>query len=1100
MKKYLLIAIAFLGLAACQNSPEPEIIPSLEVAETEITATAAEGTYAININCNTEWTVESDNAEWLYYDPVLGDGSGVVTLQVAANEGYDPRTAQIAIRAKGITNPAIVVVNQAENKGMIAEKVNYEIGAEGGDITVNLQTNTEVTADIKVDWISAAEATRGLEARALNFTVEANEGYEPRTGTIVLSGEGVESETITVTQAETGLIAVTKEVDVVAAEGGQINIPVRSNVEFEVSIQKDIDWITMVETRAVVESTITFDVKANPTAEERNAEIYFTSPLGVDTVSVSQAKNTNINVEFANANFKTVLRKRGFDTNGDKELSVAELEAITELILWTRTTNKGYSSFQTDLINDLSDLKYLTNLEVLDIQGVPASMNAIDLSNNTKLRSFNAANTALTKIDLSANTELEELNLSATKISKIDLSNNTKLQTLHIGGCKQLTLLDVSKLTELTMLNCAYSNIVVLDVSNNTNLEALYCSGNLLAELNISTLSKLERLVCDDNELTMLDASKNTQLKSLTCTRNQLTSINVSGLTQLNRLAVSQNSMLSELSIAGNTALNFLHAAYTNLSTLDCSPAANLWMLNANNSKLTSVGIATNAALRGLRVNNNQLTTLDISKGDLRYLWADGNSTLPAIQVAETFNPTTAISFFKDAGTKWDGGVRPDYKDLSANGTANCYIISEEGQNYMFKATVKGNGYDPITGAKAEPIAPTKAYILWGHRRPAVANAAGSDNTQLNTSILRQSVELSKDGYICFTTAPAMEDGNFVIAAADDNNNILWTWHMWCVKGYDYQGTAIDVDLYNDTYKIMDRNLGAFAAPTLASSSGSEEFEYAHGLIYQWGRKDPFAAGNIQTPTAWGYMSWIDWCNPDGSLLKSPTFYIVGRSDRSAYKYDPYIVPHNLDNTAEILAHSIKNPMTYFTGKNWATSADTSNGQAEDWGKLWGNQTAEGNGVKTMYDPCPVGYTVASPDRLKFISATGSGTPVGATWQLNSTISLNNADGSAVSANPLKQLPFGLFFYTKGTRTETEHPADKTVVFLPKHNWSNSQGYEKDDKFICLYTNAPSSEEMWGGQPYKAVVTYSGYGSFKEAQWSNAAEAACGMPVRCVSE
>ena len=345
-----------------------------------------------------------------------------------------------------------------------------------------------------------------------------------------------------------------------------------------------------------------------------------------------------------------------------------------------------------------------------------------------------------------------------------------------------------------------------------------------------------------------------------------------------------------------------------------------------------------------------------------------------------------------------------------------------------------------------------------------------------------------------------MEDGNFVIVAADDKDNILWSWHMWCVEGYDYQESAIDVAVYGDSYKIMDRNLGAFAAPTLASSSGSEDFEYAHGLIYQWGRKDPFAAGNIQTPTAWGYMSWIDWCNPDGSLLKSPTFYIVGRSDRSAYKYDPYIVPHNLDNTAEILAHSIKNPMTYFTGKNWATSADTSNGQAEDWGKLWGNQTAEGNGVKTMYDPCPVGYTVASPDRLKFISATGSGTPVGATWQLNSTISLNNADGSAVSANPLKQLPFGLFFYTKGTRTETEHPADKTVVFLPKHNWSNSQGYEKDDKFICLYTNAPSSEEMWGGQPYKAVVTYSGYGSFKEAQWSNAAEAACGMPVRCVSE
>ena len=192
--------------------------------------------------------------------------------------------------------------------------------------------------------------------------------------------------------------------------------------------------------------------------------------------------------------------------------------------------------------------------------------------------------------------------------------------------------------------------------------------------------------------------------------------------------------------------------------------------------------------------------------------------------------------------------------------------------------------------------------------------------------------------------------------------------------------------------------------------------------------------------------------------------------------------------------------MTYFTGSNWASSATTSNGQTADWGKLWGNQTATGKGVKTMYDPCPVGYTVASPDRLKFISATGEKTSMGATWQVNATANLNNADGSAVSNNPLKNSPFGLFFYTKGTRTESEHPADKTVVFLPRHNWSSNQGAEKQENFICLYTNAPSAEENWGGQPYKAVMTYAGYGSFKESSWSYAAETAAALPVRCVSE
>ncbi len=1099
MKKYLLIAAALLGFAACTPPQEEELIPELTVAETEIMATAAEATYTLTINSNTSWTIDCA-AEWLYIETIAGTGNATVDVLIFANtpeeSGYAARNSQIAVRAKGLTNPVTIDVFQESPKGLIAEETLYEVGAEGGNIVVEFQTNIDITATPNVDWITKVEATRVLTDRQMTFAVAANEGYEPRTGTITLSGEGVEDETLTVTQAETGLITVSKEVEPIAADGGSFSVAVRANVTFEVEIDEACDWIQVANTRAVVDSEVNFTVAANEAPEARSANIYFVSELGKDTITVNQEGNKNAVVTFANETFKKFLRKRNLDLNKDSEFSVSELEAITELTLWNRVKS-SYYTFQTDAIADLSDLQYLTNLEYLDIQGVPAGLKSIDLSKNTKLRSLNCANTAITNIDLSNNTELEELNLSATKISSIDLSKNTKLKKLHIGGCLQLTSLDVSALTELTMLNCAYANITELNVANNTQLVALYCSGNALTELNVSTLAVLERLICDDNQLTTLDASANSQLKVLTCTRNKLTSINVGGLTNLNRLAVSQNPSLATLSIAGNTALNFLHAAYTALTTIDCSPAPSLWMLNANNAKLTSVGIASNTALRGLRVNNNSLAELNITNNDLRYLWADGNSTLPKITVSDDFSPTTAITFFKDAATKWEGGKRPTYLDLSANGTANCYVINEAGQNYKFKATVKGNGYDPITGAEAETIAPTQAYILWGMRK---SDSAGSDNTQLNTSILRGSVELDKDGYICFTTAPSMEDGNFVIVATDNNHNILWSWHMWCCKGYDYAGSAIDVDLYGDSYKILDRNIGAFAAPTLTTSSSSKDFEFTHSLIFQWGRKDPFAAGNLQTPTSWGYMSWIDWAEKNGAIKQSPTFYIVGRSDRSAYKYDPYIIPHNLTETNAILAHSVKNPMTYFTGSNWASSAATSNGQTADWGKLWGNQSASGKGVKTMYDPCPVGYTVASPDRLKFISATGEKTPVGATWQVNATMNLNNADGSAVSNNPLKASPFGMFFYTKATRTETEHPADKTVVFLPRHNWSTSQGNEKQENFICLYTNAPSAEEAWGGQPYKAVVTYSGYGSFKEPNWNSAAEAGAAMPVRCVSE
>ncbi|MFA5713568.1 MAG: fimbrillin family protein, partial [Bacteroidales bacterium] len=76
--------------------------------------------------------------------------------------------------------------------------------------------------------------------------------------------------------------------------------------------------------------------------------------------------------------------------------------------------------------------------------------------------------------------------------------------------------------------------------------------------------------------------------------------------------------------------------------------------------------------------------------------------------------------------------------------------------------------------------------------------------------------------------------GNALIAIkkADDNYNpvgdYLWSWHIWIS---DYNGELFD--LSNGEYnKVMDRNLGA--------RSGIWGHPGSMGLLYQWGRKDPF--------------------------------------------------------------------------------------------------------------------------------------------------------------------------------------------------------------------------------------------------------------------
>jgi hypothetical protein len=295
-------------------------------------------------------------------------------------------------------------------------------------------------------------------------------------------------------------------------------------------------------------------------------------------------------------------------------------------------------------------------------------------------------------------------------------------------------------------------------------------------------------------------------------------------------------------------------------------------------------------------------------------------------------------------------------------------------------------------------------------------------------------------------------------------------------------------------FKIMDRNMGAFSNPAAIENPTEEDYAYALGLLYQWGRKDPFLCGGTQYSTNGG--TWFDFIK-NGTLVKSPTFSIKGDA---AFNYNDFIAGHGLSDFAEILAHSIKNPLQFYLSDNhWvsASSNNDSNGQTTDWGKIWGNQKAEFGGTKTMYDPCPVGYTVASPDHMKFITSTAedisSSWP---TWQLNTT-----ADLVTDSDTPIKNAPWGLYFYTKGVRTEDgAHPEDKTVVFLPKHRWVDNFGKMQDDHSICFYSNAPSPNATRGGKPYKTRVTYKGKVTFKTESWTSASQAASALAVRCVSE
>ena len=232
--------------------------------------------------------------------------------------------------------------------------------------------------------------------------------------------------------------------------------------------------------------------------------------------------------------------------------------------------------------------------------------------------------------------------------------------------------------------------------------------------------------------------------------------------------------------------------------------------------------------------------------------------------------------------------VFEDFSDMSSSASANCYVVSEPGR-YKFK-TVKGNSTESL-GSIAS------AEVLW--------ETFGTSTTP-STGDLIKTAEYN-DGYIALLTADTFKEGNAVIAAKDENACILWSWHIWFTDQPQEH-----VYKYN-AGTLMDRNLGATSA-----TSGDVG---TLGLLYQWGRKDPFLGCSSISGVSYSAESTITW----------PSSVSTGTSTGTV----DYAVAHP---TTFIYASSFPYDWHYSSRDNtlWTTSDKS----------------------KSIYDPCPAGWRV----------------------------------------------------------------------------------------------------------------------------------------------
>ena len=414
--------------------------------------------------------------------------------------------------------------------------------------------------------------------------------------------------------------------------------------------------------------------------------------------------------------------------------------------------------------------------------------------------------------------------------------------------------------------------------------------------------------------------------------------------------------------------------------------------------------------------------------------------------------------------------------------TANSYLISAPGHYRI--PLVYGNAIkNGATNSNAYETTATGTYVLqhfkdhnnqnitnpWIEKTnsSAYANIDGAkivwaDEKDLVTS--PTIAHVGGDGYLDFEVkATDIKSGNAVVAVTK-GGTVVWSWHLWFapksalnkIEVTNYQGVKYnfteetlgwkpkgEVTTYNAprTVKVKVEqtiaNGGAklFTVINITQNNGGKKEGIS--TLYQFGRKDAFPG--------------TDEIFPQGSITKNAG-----------------------DNMS--ITNGIQNPQNFYTwGGSWSGTPPT----GYSYYNLWSadNTTTGYNDntvVKTVYDPCPVGFKM--PASNAFTGFTSNG-------QVQSGAANINANGTADSQDKFSAA-YGHNFYTNSSKNAT--------IFFPASGCrSNGDGSLVNVGYIGYY---------WSAVPVSMVVGCSliFYWNYVNPQDSN--DRPVGFAARPVSE
>ncbi len=331
--------------------------------------------------------------------------------------------------------------------------------------------------------------------------------------------------------------------------------------------------------------------------------------------------------------------------------------------------------------------------------------------------------------------------------------------------------------------------------------------------------------------------------------------------------------------------------------------------------------------------------------------------------------------------TATEKGAAGNYYNLSnTNGgdaiqnTANSYLISAPG--YYRIPLVYGNAVKGgTTNESSYKTAHTGTDVLSNFKdhlgndiTTPYINVQNANNPATQASIVWMDQQALVDGlsvtnngdksFVNFHVSVAnIKNGNAVIAVKSADGTIMWSWHLW----FDHSDALSTIACTNhegDNFKVTKNILGYTIYKW--KSTSYESPRVARMKIEQ-------EVGNGAKKSA--YITITQ--SPYAEKEYSTALYQFGRKDAfpgTNTLYESTFVENGGDNIS--IVNAIQNPGTFYTdGNTWGTEYRYFN--------LWSMQTtsqtdASKTLVKTVYDPCPVGFSMPPVKTFSGVTTTGT--------------------------------------------------------------------------------------------------------------------------------